>query len=53
MPTLKLIEENSNSCPTTSGSTTGVGLPLLLVGAVGVIAIAGIAYVAKEKKPGV
>ena len=52
MPTLKLIEENSSSCPT-SGSPTSAGIPLLLVGAVGVIAIAGIAYSAVEKKPGV
>lgn len=52
MPTLELIEENSRSCPV-SGSSTGVGIPILLLGAVGVIAVVGMVYASGgEKKPG-
>ena len=44
MPTLVLIEENSSTCPvtTTSGATGGVGIPLLLMGAVGVLTVVGL-----------
>ena len=49
MPTLELIEENSDTCPVTE-STSGVGIPLLLVGAVCVIAIVGIVYASSGSK---
>lgn len=42
MATLELIEENSSTCP--AEFTVGKNLPLLLVGAVGVIAIVGMMY---------
>jgi hypothetical protein len=47
MTSLELIEENSDSCPVESA--TGSKIPLLLIGAVGVIAIAGIAYAGSRK----
>ena len=40
MPTLQLIQKNSNTCPVSGGS--GVSIPIVLAGAVGVIAIVGI-----------
>ena len=53
MPTLELIEENSSSCPTTSaGSSSSIGgVPLLLLGAVGVIAVAGVIMYSGGDKP--
>jgi hypothetical protein len=42
MPTLRLIQEGSTSCPVSSSGSTSVSLPLVLVGAVGVLAIVGI-----------
>ena len=49
MPTLQLIQENSTTCPVTTPGSNGVSLPLLLVGAVGVIAVAGIVYSTGDK----
>jgi hypothetical protein len=48
MPTLQLIQENSNTCPST-GSSTGVSIPIILMGTVGVLFVVGMVYSGKTK----
>jgi len=49
---LELIEENSPSCPIDT-TTTGGGIPIVLMLAVGMIMVVGIVYMSGgEKKPG-
>jgi len=52
---LELIEENSDSCPVdTTTPTTGGGIPMVLLLAVGMVMVVGIVYMGgEEKKPGV
>jgi len=59
MITLELIEENSGTCPvdsatnttTTSGApVSGGGIPLILLGAVGVITVVGLVATAGKNK---
>jgi hypothetical protein len=48
---LELIEENSSSCPVDTTTSTGGGVPLVLMMAVGIITVAGIAYMVSNEKP--
>ena len=47
---LELIEENSSSCPVDT-TTSGSGIPMVLMMAVGIITVAGIAYMVSNEKP--
>jgi hypothetical protein len=48
---LKLIEENSESCPV--GNTGGVGgIPIWMLMAVGVMMVVGIVYMSGDEKIG-
>jgi hypothetical protein len=49
MSTLELIEENSDTCPVESRGVGGV--PLLMLGAVGVIAVVGMIYAGSKNEP--
>lgn len=47
---LELIEENSPSCPVDT-TPSGGGVPMVLMLAVGVVMVVGIAYMVTDKKP--
>lgn len=47
---LELIEENSSSCPVDT-TASGGGIPMVLMMAVGIITVAGIAYMVSNEKP--